>query len=142
MFKYIKYISNNKEEDLTVGLTVLPANTQKLLLEFATGLFVNKAADLYRYLGNNSISFYNTDGEEITDRDDKFFQDLMDFIVYYKSMDFRALESDTKEEYFAAKTYLKETGWYIERLNDPSSGKEVPEEVLFLRFEARKILSS
>ena len=122
MIKYIKYISNNKEEDLTVGLTVLPSNTQELL-EFSTGLFVN-------------------DGEEITDRDHKFFQDLMDLIVYYKSMDFRALESDTKEEYFAAKTYLKETGWYIERLNDPSSKKEVPEEVLFLRFEARNILSS
>lgn len=141
MTKYIKYISNNKEEDLTVGLTVLPSNTQELL-EFSTGLFVNEAADLYQYLGENSISFYNVDGEEITDRDHKFFQDLMDLIVYYKSMDFRALESDTKEEYFAAKTYLKETGWYIERLNDPSSEKEVPEEVLFLRFEARKILSS
>ena len=141
MFKYIKYIGNNKEEDLTLGLTVLSSDTQELL-EFTTGLFVDAAADLYKYLGENSISFYNVNGEEITNRDMKFFQDLMDLITYYRLMDFRVLESGTEEEYLAAKTYLKETGWYIERLNDPSSGEEVPEEVLFLRFEARKILSS
>ena len=37
--------------------------------------------------------------------------------------------------------YLAETSWYIERLNDPSSGKPVPEEVLNKRAISREQLS-
>lgn len=37
-----------------------------------------------------------------------------------------------------AKQYLADTAWYIERLNDPSSGKAVPKEVLHRRAEARE----
>ena len=37
--------------------------------------------------------------------------------------------------------YLTATSWYIERLNDPSSGKPIPEEVINKRTIARKQLS-
>ena len=41
-----------------------------------------------------------------------------------------------------AKSYLANTGWYIERLNDPSSGKAIPEEVLVKRAEARELINT
>lgn len=41
-----------------------------------------------------------------------------------------------------AKTYLVSTAWYIERLNDPSSGKGIPEEVLIKRAEAREVINT
>ena len=41
-----------------------------------------------------------------------------------------------------AKSYLSDTGWYIERLNDPSSGKAIPEEVLAKRAEARELINT
>lgn len=37
--------------------------------------------------------------------------------------------------------YLVDTGWYIERLADPSSGKSVPEDILIKRAEARETLN-
>lgn len=41
-----------------------------------------------------------------------------------------------------AKQYLSDTGWYVERLHDPSSGKAIPEEVLSKRDEARKLINT
>lgn len=41
-----------------------------------------------------------------------------------------------------AKTYLATTAWYVERLNDPSSGKAIPEEVLTKRAEAREVINT
>ena len=41
-----------------------------------------------------------------------------------------------------AKIYLTSTAWYVERLNDPSSGKAVPEEVLSKRAEAREVINT
>ena len=41
-----------------------------------------------------------------------------------------------------ANQYLKSTGWYVERLNDPSSGKAIPEEVLVKRVEARELINT
>ena len=41
-----------------------------------------------------------------------------------------------------AKTYLIDTAWYVERLNDPSSGKAIPEEVLTKRAEARELINT
>ena len=41
-----------------------------------------------------------------------------------------------------AKIYLVSTAWYIERLNDPSSGKAIPEEVLTKREEAREVINT
>ena len=40
-----------------------------------------------------------------------------------------------------AKTYLASTAWYVERLNDPSSGRAIPEEVLAKRAEARELIN-
>ena len=36
-----------------------------------------------------------------------------------------------------AYAYLANTAWYVERLNDPSSGKAIPQEVLDQRAQAR-----
>ena len=41
-----------------------------------------------------------------------------------------------------AKEYLTDTGWYVERLNDPSSGKEVPEDIFVKRAEARELINT
>ena len=41
-----------------------------------------------------------------------------------------------------AKIYLADTAWYVERLNDPSSGKAIPEEVLAKRAEAREVINT
>ena len=41
-----------------------------------------------------------------------------------------------------ANQYLVSTGWYVERLNDPSSGKAIPEEVLAKRVEARELVNT
>ena len=41
-----------------------------------------------------------------------------------------------------AKIYLVDTAWYVERLNDPSSGKAIPEEVLTKRAEAREVINT
>lgn len=40
-----------------------------------------------------------------------------------------------------ASQYLTSTGWYVERLNDPSSGKAIPDEVLTKRVEARELIN-
>ena len=41
-----------------------------------------------------------------------------------------------------AKIYLASTAWYVERLNDPSSGKAIPGEVLAKRAEAREVINT
>lgn len=55
-------------------------------------------------------------------------------------------EEIAKEELQAkineAKQYLASTAWYVERLNDPSSGKAIPEEVLAKRAEARELINT
>ena len=38
--------------------------------------------------------------------------------------------------------YLADTAWYIERLNDPSSGKAIPEDVLAKRADARELINT
>ena len=50
-----------------------------------------------------------------------------------------AYELDQKLQ--IANQYLASTGWYVERLNDPSSGKAIPEEVLAKRVEARELIN-
>ena len=41
-----------------------------------------------------------------------------------------------------ANQYLVSTSWYVERLNDPSSGKAIPEDVLAKRAEAREVINT
>ncbi len=59
--------------------------------------------------------------------------------------DFRTDEEIAKQETQSkineALQYLASTAWYVERLNDPSSGKEIPEEVLTKRVEARELIN-
>lgn len=41
-----------------------------------------------------------------------------------------------------ADEYLRSTGWLVERFNDPSSGKDIPSEVLVKRVEARELINT
>lgn len=52
-------------------------------------------------------------------------------------LDAEANKAKIQEAY----AYLSNTAWYIERLNDPSSGKVVPQEVLDGRANARLIIN-
>lgn len=62
------------------------------------------------------------------------------------SKDFRTdkeiAEQELNKRKREALKYLADTGWYIERLNDPSSGKDIPEEVLAKRIEARELINT
>ena len=50
--------------------------------------------------------------------------------------------TNINKQILEAKAYLTDTAWYIERLNDPSSGKAIPEEVLTKRAEARDLINT
>ena len=50
--------------------------------------------------------------------------------------------TNINKQILEAKAYLTDTAWYIERLNDPSSGKAIPEEVLTKRAEARELINT
>ena len=62
-----------------------------------------------------------------------------------EAYDFRTEDEKAKQELelkiAEAKAYLASTGWYVERLNDPSSGKAIPQEVLNKRADARAIIN-
>lgn len=51
----------------------------------------------------------------------------LDWVKYIKSMNYNG--------------YMSFTGWYVERFNDPSSGKPIPEDVLQKRALCRDELS-
>lgn len=52
------------------------------------------------------------------------------------------LKQELQAKIMEAKQYLASTAWYVERLNDPSSGKAIPEEVVTKRAEARALINS
>ena len=60
--------------------------------------------------------------------------------------DFRSDKEIAEQELIKRKQealkYLADTAWHVERLNDPSSGKEIPEEVLTKRAEARELINT
>jgi len=72
-----------------------------------------------------------------------------DEVVKYKYKQLFTTETNEEKLEKVAKTiliqiasqYLASTGWYVERLNDPSSGKAIPEDVLAKRVEARELIS-
>ena len=81
----------------------------------------------------------NTDVQEVL---------IEDVIKYkYKQVFVAETNEEKLEKLFNAftikihKDYLEDTAWYIERLNDPSSGKAVPQEVLDKRAAARVIIN-
>lgn len=78
----------------------------------------------------------NTDVQEVL---------IEDVIKYkYKQLFVTETNEDKLEKLFNVftikihKDYLEDTAWYIERFNDPSSGKAVPEDVLAKRAFARE----
>ena len=54
-----------------------------------------------------------------------------------KELDRLQLLEPQKKINAESEAYLAKTGWYVERLNDPSSGKAIPEKVLKARAAAR-----
>ena len=81
----------------------------------------------------------NTDVQEVL---------IEDVIKYkYKQVFVTETNEEKLEKLFNAftikihKDYLEDTAWYIERLNDPTSGKAVPQEVLDKRAEARVLIN-
>ena len=73
-----------------------------------------------------------------------------DEVVKYKYKQVFTTETNEEKLEKVAKTiliqiasqYLADTGWYVERLNDPSSGKAIPEDVLAKRVEARELINT
>lgn len=71
-------------------------------------------------------------------------------VVKYKYKQLFTTETNDEKLEKVAKTiliqianqYLASTGWYVERLNDPSSGKAIPEDVLAKRVEARELINT
>lgn len=71
-------------------------------------------------------------------------------VVKYKYKQLFTTETNEEKLEKVAKTiliqiasqYLASTGWYVERLNDPSSGKAIPEDVLAKRVEARELINT
>ena len=72
-----------------------------------------------------------------------------DEVVKYKYKQVFTTETNDEKLEKVAKTmliqianqYLASTSWYVERLNDPSSGKAIPEDVLAKRVEARELIN-
>ncbi len=70
-------------------------------------------------------------------------------VVKYKYKQLFTTETNDEKLEKAAKTiliqianqYLASTGWYVERLMDPSSGKVIPEDVVLKRAEARELIN-
>lgn len=89
-------------------------------------------------LGNKKL--VNFDVEELTTEDNGVSR------VYYRYSQLKMHIADSDECITAAETkvriaeaqkYLVDTAWYIERFNDPSSGKAIPQEILDGRAQAR-----
>ena len=86
-------------------------------------------------------TFINVQVEEVVTEDE---------VVKYKYKQMFTTETNEEKLEKVAKTmliqianqYLASTGWYVERLNDPSSGKAIPEEVLAKRAEARELINT
>lgn len=136
----IRYIKNTKDTDIIVGTaTIVP--DQLILLGSISGMFDASLTDIYYYLITEELSVYDSDGGEILERDDNFYQELLETIVQGKLVDFNSAttEEETRE---SALAYLYSTDWYVWRSVDPSSLEPIPEYVLILRAEARSILSS
>lgn len=59
-------------------------------------------------------------------------------LVYNLGASDEAMNRDIlREQIKIHKEYLEKTSWYVERLNDPSSGKAIPEDVFDKRALAR-----
>tara|TARA_R110000765_G_scaffold255021_1_gene355813 strand:+ start:390 stop:791 length:402 start_codon:yes stop_codon:yes gene_type:complete len=132
----IKFIGHTIGSDLTLGLATLPTGMPVLIGSLA-GMFDDNASDLHVNLAQNNLQLFDENMEVITSRSNSFYQELLEVVAGGKP-----IKPKLSEAQQVALDYLVETGWYVERYNDPSSGKEVPEAVLLMRAEARIVLSS
>ncbi len=78
-------------------------------------------------------------GTELTEEDEVIIKEISEAYVYPTAEEIA--EQELNKKFAEADAYLKSTAWYVERLNDPSSGKEIPQEVLEKRSEAREVLN-
>ena len=94
------------------------------------------------YYKNKENQPYYEPSKEIIKRDGlvKITKEEFEQIVY--EINNPTPEQVLQQQIQEAKTYLASTAWYVERLNDPSSGKAIPEEVLAKRAEARELINT
>ena len=99
----------------------------------------DNSADVFEKLQGGTL--INVQVEEVV---------IEDEVVKYKYKQVFTTETNEEKLEKVAKTmliqianqYLASTSWYVERLNDPSSGKAIPEEVLAKRVEARELINT
>ena len=101
--------------------------------------------EIKEVIGDNSpIKFEKLQGGTLLNTDVQELQ--VDEIVKFKYKQLFVTETNEEklEKLFNLftikihKDYLEDTKWYIDRLNDPSSGKSVPADVLAKRAFARE----
>lgn len=77
----------------------------------------------------------------ITDNTEEFVRRIKDNPIYgIWGIDYDFEFYPMTEEQVQALQTLEETDWYVIRFHDPSSGREIPQEVLDIRTAAREIL--
>ena len=92
------------------------------------------------YLLNNTMSVPKADGNREYELIKQWLSEGNTPEPEFTDKEIRLQEINSQIQ--EAKQYLTNTGWYIERLNDPSSGKAIPEEVLVKRAEARELINT
>ena len=88
---------------------------------------------------NNEVFAYEEDGSQDDLIGDKVLMTADEVEAHINPP--KTEEQILAEKVAEAKAYLASTGWYVERLNDPSSGKAIPQEVLDKRAEARVLIN-
>ena len=110
---------------------IINYNKQGKILGFAKGdSDLNIEVSNAKWVEGQSYNKIIVDGDNIS----------FDKVDWRTPEEIRTVEINTQIS--EAKSYLSDTGWYIERLNDPSSGKAIPEEVLAKRAEARELINT
>ena len=94
------------------------------------------------YYRNKENKPYYEPSQEIIKRDELIEITKEEFEQIIVELNTPTPEQVLQQQIAEAKQYLADTGWYIERLNDPSSGKAIPEEVLAKRTEARELINT
>ena len=94
------------------------------------------------YYRNKENKPYYEPSQEIIKRDELIEITKEEFEQVIVELNTPTKKQVMEQRISEAKQYLADTGWYIERLNDPSSGKAIPEEVLVKRAEARELINT
>ena len=106
-------------------------------------LYQNQSNQVRQYTDIDKINgFIPSDFKPLTDKQLKAYNNKPMFGIWNGNEWDIDEEAKLQSQIQESKTYLADTGWYIERLNDPSSGKAIPEEVLAKRAEARELINT